>query len=198
MTDQTKGFVQYLTKLAAKEAPKDASQDAAKDTPDRAALATLRRGLSGEPRDLARVYPIVLPRAPEDQQDAYMKTACLFGLHPTEARQLDGADTVAGAMRKVLEKTKSSSIEARFVALLGSHRDELFEHLRYCVSLAKSHSIALRWDDVLDALRWWTSNPTSRNSIRQRWARDFWGSTVSSKPSETPENSPTVTADANE
>lgn len=180
-------FVEKLAKLADPDAT------------DRAELARLRRGLSGESRDLARVYPFVLPRAPSDtRQEAYLQTACLFGLHPTEPSRLQSAYTIARALRRIRDETDSSSIEARFVALLSSHRDELFDHLRYAVSLAKSHKIALRWKDVLEALCWWTSNPTRRNSVQRQWAQDFWGFASSDADTEANADPPPVSTQTNE
>lgn len=145
----------------------------------RAKLAALRRGTSGEERDLARIYPIVLPlsRGSRGYQQACLDTACLFGLHPTTKEQRADAVSLAQALRRLA--TKSESIEARFQALLQCHREELVGHLRSCIGIVKSNGIALRWVDVLHALRWWNDEANyvseGRVSQRRRWAHDFWG-----------------------
>lgn len=142
---------------------------------DRAALALLRRGLSTEPRDLARVYPYVLPFvADERQEDAYIQLACLFGLHPTAKDDLPSALSLGRALRLYMNRSASDSVEARFVALLRCHRDELPDHLRHAVTLVRSESIPLRWVDILFALQRWSSDDTSISSAQRNWSRDFW------------------------
>jgi CRISPR type I-E-associated protein CasB/Cse2 len=76
-------------------------------------------------------------------------------------------------------KGKSDSVEGRFVALLRSHPEELLAHVRHTVSLANSHDLLLRWDDVLNALLYWRQDNTAREdkprrSPQRRWAQEFW------------------------
>jgi CRISPR system Cascade subunit CasB len=151
----------------------------ADDPHDRAPLAALRRGASGEAHDLARVCPYVLPFAPNEprKQQAYLDVACLFGLHPTPTAERARGLSLADALRSIKVETDSTSIEQRFVALLQSHREELLTHVRYCVALARSHEKTLRWDDVLDALVRWDNLGMQSNmySPQRKWAQDFWG-----------------------
>lgn len=166
-----KEFVNYLVSLA------DAGER------DRAPLAALKRGASGEPRDLAKVYPLVLPRAPtgRSQQQACLDVACLFGLHPTPSKQRGRAVTLAEAMRRLSAQNggdKSKSVEARFVALLQCHAEDLVPHLRSGVALARSHDIPLSWEDILWALREWETlagnGSSAAKSQQRRWAETFW------------------------
>jgi CRISPR system Cascade subunit CasB len=156
---------------------------AEKGDEDRAPLAELRRGASGEARDLARVYRIVLPhvRGGIREQDAYVAVACLFGLHPTKLSQLGASVSLAEAMRQLKAKSESRSIEDRFIALLQSHPEELLEHLRHCVSLARSHQppISLKWTDILKAVLYWgrDSDTPGRTSQERLWAQQFWAPT---------------------
>lgn len=151
----------------------------ADDEHDRAAVAALRRGASGEGHDLARVFPYVLSHAPSEpyKQQAYLDLACLFGLHPTQTADRGRAMSLAEALRSIAQATESSSIEQRFVALLQSHREEVVTHIRYAVALARSHEKLLRWDDILDALVRWNGLGTqsAMHSPQRNWARDFWG-----------------------
>jgi len=169
-----KEFIDYLVELAS---PKDSGKagTGSRDPGKRAELAALRRGASGEEHDLARVYPLVLPRAPTDprRQEAYITVACLFGIHPTKREDLGRAVSLAEALRRL--SADSASVEQRFVALLQSHREELTAHLRHCIALAKSNDIALRWDDILEALQWWDQEPARGRTPRERWAQAFWG-----------------------
>lgn len=164
------------------------------DNVARAELAVLRRGASGEDRDLARVYPLVLPHAPRDleQQQAYIDVACLFGLHPTKPSDVGRAVTLAEVMRQLSEK--SDSIEARFVALLQCHRDELLVHLRHAVGLARSNDIPLRWDDILRALLRWDEEPVpGRRTVQQQWAQEFWAPYLPREDREAPGSDVTTT-----
>lgn len=153
----------------------------ADDLHNRAPLAALRRGASGEGHDIAGVCPYVLPHVPYGASDArtqaYLDLACLFGLHPSKTAERQRGLTLAEALRSIAEKTGSGSIEQRFVALLQSHRDELLSHIRYAVALARSHEQHLAWDDILDALSWWDmpGSEASSRSPQRRWAKDFWG-----------------------
>lgn len=146
-------------------------------TRDRAPLARLRRALSEEPRELARVLPLVIPYAPRyrQAQDAYLRAACLFGLHPSNKAELAQGISLAEALLRI-RREPGDSTEARFVALLESHSEDLPVHLRHCISLVASQGIKLKWTDILDALLYWDANDVPTNtSPRRRWAQDFWG-----------------------
>jgi len=144
---------------------------------DRGPLAILRRGASGEPRDLTRLYPLVLPWVDRDEdEDAYIQTACLFGLYPTKPKNKARGVSLGQALQKYFVETgRRQSVEDRFVALLQCHRDELSEHLRHAVNLVKDAKLPLRWTDVLKALRRWDEPEHAPNHPRRQWARDFWG-----------------------
>lgn len=135
---------------------------------DRALLAALRRGASSSA--LGSVYPIVAPFFPKEpnggEEQALFDVAVLFALHPG-----DGSLNLGQALRRIGENTRSDNIEPRFVALLDSHPEDLVPHLRHAVSLARAHDIALDWDDILRALRYW-GHPSL--FVQRRWARDFW------------------------
>ena len=65
------------------------------------------------------------------------------------------------------------SLEKRFVALLKSDRDDLFDHLRHAVSLARGHEVPINWRTLLRDMQYWRS---SDRWVQRQWARAFWGS----------------------
>lgn len=136
-------------------------------TDDRAALSALRRSLSEDA--VAHAYPYVIPFLPLRPtawlESTYLLVAGLFALHP-----MSGRDTLGVALRRVQDATGSNSVEQRFVALLDAHPDDLGPHLRHAISLVRSKEIAIDWNDLLRTIRGWREE-----SIRRRWARDFWG-----------------------
>jgi CRISPR system Cascade subunit CasB len=139
---------------------------------DRGALAALRRGSGDIPATVVSVYPHVfrfLPReASEWEVDAFCTVASLFALHPAEGGE---GRSVGEALRLVAEKTGSTSVEQRFVALLECHREDLPEHLRQAISLVRSHEVPIDHLKLLeDVLGWdWPSR-----SVQRQWARDYY------------------------
>jgi CRISPR system Cascade subunit CasB len=155
LDDRQKTFIGYLLNLASpgKE--------------DRGALADLRSGLGREPGAMARVHKHVVPYLPEKSHDDrwYYLTATLFGAFP-EHRQ---GPSLGAAFRPL--RAKSDSMEARFVALLNAHPDDLDGHLRHAVSLLKANEQPLDWFRLLrDFLQW--DHPDGH--VQLRWARDFY------------------------
>lgn len=139
----------------------------------RGVLAKLRRGLSKPPGSDIGMYPYVVPFiAPGDsrwQQECYFSIASLFALHP----QSGGRGNMGTVMRQVSAATDSKSVEARFVALLNSHQDDLHRRLRHAVSLAASKDIPVCWKSLLRDVKWWSYES---RYVQKKWAREFWGS----------------------
>ena len=75
-------------------------------------------------------------------------------------------------MRKVAKKTDSESIEKRFVALLNSHREDLFKHMRHSISLSQSRDVPIDWEQLFKDLRNW-NHPAG--FVQKNWAKSFWG-----------------------
>lgn len=145
-----------------------------RDRGDRGALAALRRGLGVGPGHAPAMFPYVVPYLPDQSpawtERAYFLIASLFAFHPRDGTE---GKSLAAAMREVAEKTKSASIEARFVSMLDAHPDDLPNHLRHAVALARSKEVAVDWNLLLQHLLQWT-HPD--RWVQRRWARDFWGS----------------------
>ncbi|MCC7228988.1 MAG: type I-E CRISPR-associated protein Cse2/CasB [Fimbriimonadaceae bacterium] len=171
--ERQKSFIGYLLNLA-----KEGQED-------RGALADLRSGIGKEPGDMARVHKHVVPYLPErDYTDRwYYVTATLFGTFPKYSRGY----SLGAAFRQL--KQKSDSMEARFVALLNAHPDDIDDHLRHAVSLLKSNEQPLDWFRLLDDLLQW-DHPEGH--VQLKWARDFYKSAAEQPDSLTDANSDTT------
>jgi len=172
LDEKQKSFVGYLLNLA-----KEGQED-------RGALADLRSGLGKEPGEMARVHKHVVPFLPENNYNDrwYYVAATLFGLFPKHRK----GNSLGAAFRPL--RSKSDSMEARFVALLNAHPDDLDDHLRHAVSLLKSNEQPLDWFRLLEDLFQW-DHPEGR--IQLKWARDFY-KTDSKNKGDTPESDPTT------
>jgi CRISPR system Cascade subunit CasB len=155
LDERQKTFIGYLLNLA-----KEGEED-------RGALADLRSGLGKEPGQMARVHKHVAPYLPEkDYNDRwYYLTAALFGAFPQHRK----GRSLGAAFRPL--KQKSDSMEARFVALLNAHPDDLGDHLRHAVSLLKANEQPLDWFRLFQDLLQWDY---PEGHVQLKWARDFY------------------------
>ncbi|MDP8239695.1 MAG: type I-E CRISPR-associated protein Cse2/CasB [Candidatus Hatepunaea meridiana] len=137
----------------------------------RGALADLRSGLGKEPGKMARVHKHVVPYLPDKDWDDrwYYVTATLFGLFPKHRNGY----SLGKAFQPL--RQKSDSMEARFVALLNAHLDDLDDHLRHSVRLLESNKPPqpLDWFRLFEDLLQW-DHPEGH--IQLKWARDFYKS----------------------
>ncbi len=70
-------------------------------------------------------------------------------------------------------------MEARFVALLNAHSDDVDDYLRYTVSLLKANEQPLDWFQLFkDLLQW---NHPDR-FVQLQWARDFYKTSARRPP----------------
>lgn len=141
--------------------------------PDRAALAVLRRSLSGAPGsefDVYRHLPF-LASVPDRDERWYRLVAGLFALHQRQVQE--GERSLGHAFRAaVRSEDDREAVERRFVTLLKAHRDDLPTHLRSAVSFLKARDVAIDYVRLLRDLRVWE---TPDSWVQRRWARDFWG-----------------------
>lgn len=166
LDEKQKKFIGYLLNLA-----KEGKED-------RGALAELRSGLGKEPGNMARVHKHVVPYLPEKHYDDrwYYLTATLFGAFPSPSNR-EGR-SLGAAFRPLVfppKEPKKNSMEARFVALLNAHPDDLDDHLRHIVRLLESSKPPQPFDWFRffeDLLQW--SDPKGR--VQLRWAQDLYGS----------------------
>ncbi|MBF0554456.1 MAG: type I-E CRISPR-associated protein Cse2/CasB [Nitrospirae bacterium] len=168
--ERWKTFIGYLLNIA-----KEGKED-------RGALADLRSGLGKEPGKMARVHKHVVPYLPEKNHNDrwYYLTATLFGMHPKHKDPVEHESngnkwkevwTMGRAFRPL--KEKRNSMEARFVALLNSHPDDLDDHLRHAVRLLKANDQPLDWFQLFEDLLQW-DHPDGH--VQLQWARDFYKS----------------------
>jgi CRISPR system Cascade subunit CasB len=154
----------------------DHLQDLAGDK-NRGALAALRRGLGRAPGEAPEMFPYVVPWLPEHMtfghEQAFYLTAALFAAHPTKTEQGNMGDHMAAAISRDFER---AAVERRFVALLGSHIDDLPDMLRQTVSFLRSKDKPVNYRQLLRDLLGW-SNPS--RTVQRRWASGFWGRAAS-------------------
>jgi CRISPR system Cascade subunit CasB len=156
---QDQFFVTQLEKLRDTKSPQG-----------RAALAKLRRGL-GKKMGTPEMYPYVVPFLSSDsskkEQELYFLIAALFAHHPDSAPR----GTSLGKVFRAMSEGKES-IERRFTALLSADVDDIGNHMRQVVALAKSHGIAIDYHRLFFDFKKWSY---SSRPVQLAWARDFWG-----------------------
>jgi CRISPR system Cascade subunit CasB len=180
--DRATGFVEYLRGIAERE--------------DRGALAALRRSIQ-EPSGIAMsACPYVVPFLPAEPnrfiERAYFLVGALFALHPDHAQGV----SLGHAFRRINDGTAdgqkggdNESTRARFVALLDAHADDIADHLRHAVSLARARTIPLDWLRTLkDLLNWGEPD----RWVQRRLAADFWRSDSDDTHTAPPASPPTT------
>ena len=136
----------------------------------RAALAELRRGLSGSPRDQLVVGKHVVPflgEMTQPDEEWFYLTAALFASHPLYAKGV----SLGKAFRQI--KDESGSTEKRFLNLLAAEPKQLRPLLRQAVALlaVNRRPVGLDWKMLLESLLCWGMEELP---IQHRWARDFF------------------------
>jgi CRISPR system Cascade subunit CasB len=145
---------------------------------DRGAMAVLRRSLGFAPGGYPPAYPYVerFVSAERHAQDAsrlalYL-TAGLYAAHPRQ-----GEKSLADSLGELMLQRDSASIEQRFVALLGADAENVAVYLRQIISLLAADDRPLDYRALLRDLGIWLNpqiDAERLDSIRQRWARDFY------------------------
>lgn len=152
---------------------------------DRAAMATLRRGLGKPPGTVFEMDRYILKflseeGATEDYEPYYL-VAALFALWHQGKNEVapDPPPNLGASLRALVEKEAGKSsleeterrVERRLVALLNCHRDDLPEHLRHTVSLLRSKDIPTNWAQLLHDIRGWD---WESRSVQRAWSQAFW------------------------
>lgn len=156
-----KGLIDHLKQL---------KRDSDRVSPARAALAELRRGLSGSPRDRLVVGKHVVPflgEMTQPDEEWFYLTAALFASHPLSANNV----SLGRAFRQI--KDDSGSTEKRFLNLLAADPEQLRPLIRQAVALlaVSRRPVGIDWKMLLeDLLRW----DRSELPVQNRWARDFF------------------------
>ena len=138
---------------------------------DRAALATLRRALSGREADVLRAFRYVgyqLSSHPKDQ-DTGILVGALFALHPQEGGSGNMGKHLARLRRA--DESKAQSIEHKFTALVTAQHDNLSTRLRQVVSLLEAGQVPVNWPQLLYDLDYWDHED---RFVQRQWASAFW------------------------
>jgi len=142
---------------------------------DRAALAALRRALSGNSRYSTDTFQYIGWYLPDSQreQDAYILVGALFAYHPQSAGEGNlGAHFATLRERWEKAQKRTESLERRFNGLLRAHPDDLTSHLRSTVSLLKRDEVPIHWEQLLYDVCYWGH---SDHFVQRGWANAFWG-----------------------
>ncbi len=148
-----------------------------KATGDRAALATLRRALTGKPSDVVRTFQYIGDRLPPSQkaQDLYILVAGLFASHPQSTDQGNLGMHLAALRDAALRENnvaRATMLDKRLSAMLQVRSSHLGPHLRRMISFLKQGEIPVNWGQLLRDLRNWDD---PRGYVQYHWASAFWG-----------------------
>lgn len=163
--------------------------------PDRAALAALRRSTGSEDQRI-QAAPYVLPHVAEahrtesarDTYQAYFMVAGLFGIwanapqtvshmlnkHVESAEPASWKRRSVGSMMLALINQNEEAMERRFIRLLSARDEPFHEFLRQAFQLTRGAKVFIPVDFVrlFHDLRLWDG--PSGESVRERWAQDFY------------------------
>ena len=147
-------------------------------SPDRRALAALRRSMVTRPMP-AEAIRVVAPFLPQEAtgwwEDVYYIIAALFAMHPCLSRKETGrAPSLARALREAAGGDGGQGPERRLLALLGCNSEDLPTHLRHVVSYLSARKISIDYGQLMWDLSWWDSG---EGKVQRRWGRDFWSGT---------------------
>ena len=139
---------------------------------NRAALASLRRGLGQPPGSVPAMYRYVMPWLGDEPkpwvESAYFCIAALFAAHPSST----DVGCIGDHMARCRREADDSALERRFTALLAAHPDDLPDRLRQTIGTLASKEQPINWHQLLpDILSWGLAD----RRVQKRWARAFWG-----------------------
>lgn len=157
-------FVKYLESLAQRD--------------DKAAIATLRRGLGQSPGTVPDMYRYVVPILPRDTypgswtERSYYLIAALYAMHP-KATDDGNLGNHFGRHLDHQHPERNDAIERRFIALLTAHPDDLHIYLRQGISFLRSNDTPVNWHQLMwDVLQ--LGYPDRATGVQKRWANAFW------------------------
>jgi CRISPR type I-E-associated protein CasB/Cse2 len=134
---------------------------------DRGAMANLRGAL--KPAQHHRAWPLLGPVGGIGNR-RHEVVAGLFAWHPDET---DKGNLGTTCRRMAAD---SNTFDGRFRRLLTCDRDEVCDRLAPIVFAAKAKGVPINYEQLFVDLCYWSDN------VRQRWAREFWGSGEPASP----------------
>jgi CRISPR system Cascade subunit CasB len=141
---------------------------------DNATKANLKRALSGDPRHLRAIYPVILPYLTENEEkyhfEQWLLVISLLAFYPSDI-ETDNSFNFGISSRRLMGDGSSDGPERRFRALLDTSLDDLRSPLTSMVRLMKAKNISINYPQLLvDLCRW--NHPDQY--IQDKWARAFW------------------------
>jgi len=142
-----------------------------KENHNRAALATLRRGL-GKPLETTYcMHPYIMEwvgNLHPEKRKMYYLVASLFAYYPEHTEdQVNGGDIC----RQIANARSSGTMDKRFIVLLDSDERTFAKHLQTMVGLAKSSGIKINWKRLLSDLCYWTHKD---GTVKFNWSKSYW------------------------
>lgn len=148
---------------------------------DKAALASLRRGLGQAPGTVPDMYRYVVPFLPQDaypgswSERSHYLIAALYAMHPVATDDGNLGKHFAAHL-DYEHPDRNDAIERRFIALLTAHPDDLHIYLRQGISFLRSRKETpnpVNWHQLMwDLLS--LGNPEGSTRVQKRWANAFW------------------------
>lgn len=165
LTDAQYAFIMYLTSLTVEN--------------NRGTLATLRRGLTGDPFYDLRLHQFIARHIPDEDRDSrlggtkektYYLVAALYANHPCVTQAGNFGDHLRAAT--VLREDREAA-ERRFTALLNIRLEDIHKPLRQALNMLsfQQQNVPVNWMNLFkDLLNW--DDP--EKSIQRDWANGFW------------------------
>jgi CRISPR system Cascade subunit CasB len=159
-------------------------------SPDRRALAALRRSLATWPSAPPESIRVVAPFLPEQAtgwwETVYYLVAALFALHPClSSKETDRGPSIGKALRDAGAGDSGQGPERRLLALLGCKSEDLANHLRHAVSYLRAKDVSIDYRRLMHDLSWWDAG---EGDVQRRWGRDFWSGTLEENQQESAES----------
>jgi CRISPR system Cascade subunit CasB len=143
---------------------------------DNGAKATFKRALSGEERHVRNTYSMVLPYLEgihERQQEVWIFVASLSVYYPQAIREKQ--QNFGSSCRGLANNTQSEGADRRFRALLDTALADIQSPLTALVRQIKTKEVRIDYPQLLADLCQW-DHPDQY--IQDRWARTFWGASI--------------------
>ncbi len=158
-------------------------------SPDRGALAALRRSLATWPAPPPEAIRVVAPFLPEQAagwwETVHYLIAGLFALHPCPPyEETARARSFGAALHQAASSDSAQGPERRLLALLGCKCEDLPDHLRHAVSYLCAKKVPIDYRRLMQDLFWWDKG---EGDVQRRWGRDFWAGTLNENQRESEE-----------
>jgi len=147
---------------------------------DRGKMAILRRAVTGQVKNKAAAWPIIISLGGKIEQSEYLSIAILYAIHP-DCKIEKNFGEVCRKVAKSKDGSINESSEQRFRRLiLSDTSEELCDQLRSWIRMARNNSIRVNYKQLFQNILDWKFNA---DRIRKEWASEFWGKKQESEES---------------